>query len=483
MSETTPYSAFVDAPDSKPPRRVRGLELTAVMCLLLVSGSVNFVLLKVLFTAYGEANAFFVSQGINLLYVVYGGLVTYPRLLGGGVGSRISAWMGMEPITPAMRRSPQRRFIVMGLLDCFGTFFTAMGAVHTPGQLQPVLNQSLVPCTMVVSCVLLRSRYSWCHSLGAMLIVSGALVSLSPSLSHHSGSGAADSACVSTGDCVRIYSIAIYWLSNVPMALSVVYKESRFHNETMDVCWLTQWVSIYQFLFGFVLAPLQLLPGMSSARGVPARQMLDGMASGWACFIERDATGCAERHTMLLLFAYVGVNFVFNTTGLWLTKHGGAVLNSISYAMLVPLTTVFFSFPFLGPYREKLHAATFGGLAIVLIGFALWRYATLRDESAAAAAATAPTSSTSAATAAAATAAAATDADATSSQGDGGNRRSHSHVSSFQERVIIGMDSITMGAVTFAESIASRVSPRAAARGTEATESSYQAPSSRRLFK
>ena len=85
MSDATEYSAFVDAPVSKPPRRVRGLELLAVMCLLLASGSVNFVLLKVLFTAYGEANAFFVSQGINLLYVVYGGLVTYPRLLGGGI--------------------------------------------------------------------------------------------------------------------------------------------------------------------------------------------------------------------------------------------------------------------------------------------------------------------------------------------------------------------------------------------------------------
>lgn len=111
------------------------MELLVVMCLLLAFGSLNFILLKVLFTAYGEANAFFVSQGINLLYVVYGGLITYPRLMGRGVGHRISGWMGMDNITPAMRRSPQPRFVMMGLIDCFGTFFTAMGAVHTPGQL------------------------------------------------------------------------------------------------------------------------------------------------------------------------------------------------------------------------------------------------------------------------------------------------------------------------------------------------------------
>ena len=62
------------------------------------------------------------------------------------------------------------------------------------------------------------------------------------------------------------------------------------------------------------------------------------------------------------------------------------MLNAISYALLVPLTTVFFSFPFMGDYRETLHPATFGGLAAVLAGFALWRYATIRDDAAAEAA-------------------------------------------------------------------------------------------------
>lgn len=96
---------------------------------------------------------------------------------------------------------------------------------------------------MVVSCILLRMRYSWRHTLGALLIVSGAIVSLSPTLAPHRN-GTADP-CVATGDCVLLYSVVIYWLSNVPMAFSAVYKESRFHDETMDVCFLTQRVSIY----------------------------------------------------------------------------------------------------------------------------------------------------------------------------------------------------------------------------------------------
>ena len=33
----------------------------------------------------------------------------------------------------------------------------------------------------------------------------------------------------------RWYAVALYWLSNVPMALSAVYKEAHFAAQPMDV--------------------------------------------------------------------------------------------------------------------------------------------------------------------------------------------------------------------------------------------------------
>ena len=47
----------------------------------------------------------------------------------------------------------------MAALDCAGTFLAAMGAVHTPGQYQTLLNQSLIPFTMAASSVFLRAAY------------------------------------------------------------------------------------------------------------------------------------------------------------------------------------------------------------------------------------------------------------------------------------------------------------------------------------
>ena len=104
---------------NKPPQKFEGAKLAVVLLLLLVSGSCNFVLLKILFAAYGEASAFFVSQGINVLYIVYGGMVVYPRLLPCGLGDRFSRAFGFGPILPSMRTlEHHRRFLVMGVLDC-----------------------------------------------------------------------------------------------------------------------------------------------------------------------------------------------------------------------------------------------------------------------------------------------------------------------------------------------------------------------------
>eukprot|EP00965_Chrysotila_dentata_P045000 1494767-Pleurochrysis_carterae.AAC.3 len=165
------------------PRRVRNTELVIVLCLLFTSGTANFVLLKVLFSAYGEGAAFFVSQGINILYCIYGGILVYPRMLPRGWGHWVSLTMGLEPITASMHAPVhQRRFLAMGIMDCFGTFFTAMGAVYTPGQYQTLMNQSLIPATMLASVIFLGVRYSFLQLAAAVLIVLGAVVSIGPSL-------------------------------------------------------------------------------------------------------------------------------------------------------------------------------------------------------------------------------------------------------------------------------------------------------------
>ena len=170
----------------------------------------------------------------------------------------------------------------------------------------------------------------------------------------------------------RALSNALYFLANVPMACSAVYKERRFAGDQVHVLYLTQCVSCYQFLFGFVLAPLQSLPGVSTAAGQTPAAIVAAFHGGYECFLAR-ATDCPPREgTAWLLLGYCAVSFVLNTTGLLLTKHGSAALNAISYALILPLTTLGYSLPFLGAHRGSCaRAPTLVGLLVVLAGFLL----------------------------------------------------------------------------------------------------------------
>lgn len=325
---------------------------------LILMGCVNFLTYKVMYTAYGEKYSFFVSQGVNFLFVVYGGLIVYPMQL------------FTDKITPEMTAVPKKKFMIMGLLDCFGTFFTAMGAVYTPGQFQTLLNQCLIPLTMVASYIFLRTRYSRLQYIGAALILTGAASVVIPSIVTASFSR----------DKLRWYSCIVYVMSNIPMACSAVYKEYAFKSYSINVIYVTQWVSIFQLFFGFLLAPLQLIPGIGPEGCNSFADILTFFSDGWKCCFEIDGM-CSGKYTLALIMGYVFINFCFNTTGLYMTKHGSAVLNSTVFAVLLPVTTLVFSFKFLGEYREELSYFTAIGLAFVLAGVYLYQFYSAKVDS------------------------------------------------------------------------------------------------------
>ena len=325
--------------------------ICGIFCSLIIMGCVNFLSYKVMYSAYGEKYAFFASQGINVLFVIYGGMIVYPLQL------------FTDKITPEMTSLPKRKFMIMGLLDCFGTFFTAMGAVYTPGQIQTLLNQCLIPLTLFASLMFLKSKYNIKQLVGAVVILAGAASVVIPSIVTQSFSS----------NEIRWYSCLVYVLSNVPMACSAVYKEHAFKNFRVNVYYLTQWVSIYQLGFGFLLAPLQMIPGVGSPNGISFNEIITNFQGGFnCCFGIGDE--CTGKYTLLLITGYCLANFIFNTTGLFLMKHASANLNSLTYAVLLPVTTVTFSFKFLGPYRESLNYYTIAGLVLVLAGVSLYHY-------------------------------------------------------------------------------------------------------------
>eukprot|EP00605_Chrysophyceae_sp_TOSAG23-4_P000468 GSChrysophyteH1.ASY1.ANO1.526.1 assembled CDS len=274
----------------------------------------------------------------------------------------------------------------MAFLDALAGFLAAMGAVYTSGAIQQLLNQSLIPFTMLAGWAFLDRKPQLRQVIGAVVIFLGAGVVLLPHILNVSSvaTSAEGDSIDSSGTARRhthlmtLVASFVYASSNIPMSASYTYKEHGFKNLKVHVIYLTQWVSIYQLGWGFLLLPLQTIPGLGSNDGLTMRQSLQSLQNGWRCFCHEDHT-CAENKAMWLLTAYIIVNFAFNLMGLYLVKHGSSVLNAISYAIILPLTVISFTLPVLGQYQEAFNWDTIAGLAVVLVGFFVWRSADLGD--------------------------------------------------------------------------------------------------------
>eukprot|EP00403_Amphidinium_massartii_P024349 CAMPEP_0178393422 /NCGR_PEP_ID=MMETSP0689_2-20121128/12177_1 /TAXON_ID=160604 /ORGANISM="Amphidinium massartii, Strain CS-259" /LENGTH=366 /DNA_ID=CAMNT_0020014009 /DNA_START=63 /DNA_END=1159 /DNA_ORIENTATION=+ len=353
-------AASAEAEDGRRRPPITRFHLFVVMVLLILCGGANFVLLKVTYTAYGDHRSFFVNQAINLLYIGYGGIALYPRM------------MFTKQITPEMYAFPKRHFVVMGALDGLATLFQCLGTAYTPGSLTLLLNQLLIPTTMMVSRLYLHERYGCQETSGAALIVLGACLSIISPLLQEGMSN--------SGSEARWYAVCLYALSNAPMAMSAVYKEATFDDEQLDVWYVTQWVSIVQFFVSFLFMPFLILPGFGSRDGMTISEVCSALMDGFYCYLERSSS-CQEKHTFALLMAFCGVNVCFTTLQLYLTKYGSAVLSALGMSMLLPITTGLFFSPVMGRYEETLSWSscfTAAGLVLTLCGFGIYQHFTTR---------------------------------------------------------------------------------------------------------
>ena len=313
-----------------------------IFVVVILLGPLNFVLYKLMFVQYGDDEQYFVSQCVNFQYVIIGGIALYIIYKQG-------------QITDDMIQISPRKFIIMGVLDCLAGFLAANGAKYTNGGVQQLLNQSLIPLTMLASYIFLKKISTVKQIIGAFIIFLGVFIVILPNIIN-SNMGSP-------------LSSLIYAASNIPYALSFCYKEYGFKNLSIHVIYLTQLVSVYQFIIGFLLAPL-----MASLDGRTFTETAHSFTTGFNCFIGIESDACiGGENSFYYLTGYCLVNFTFNTLGLYLVKLNSATLNSISYAIILPITTLTFTCPFLGRYREKFNVNILEGLIVVMIGFIIWK--------------------------------------------------------------------------------------------------------------
>ena len=110
----------------------------------------------------------------------------------------------------ALRRFPQRKFVVMALIDALSSALMLIGGTYTPGSTQVILGQTSVPISMLLTFICLRVRYSSNQIAGAVIVLLGVSISkISLQPSETSG---------------HVIFIVVFLLSVVPATFSNLYK-------------------------------------------------------------------------------------------------------------------------------------------------------------------------------------------------------------------------------------------------------------------
>jgi uncharacterized membrane protein (DUF485 family) len=224
--------------------------------------------------------------------------------------------------------------------------------------------QAIIPMTMLVSLVTLRSRYHWGQVLGALTLLSGLIISLIPTFE---AQGSSDKGALT------VVWAAIYLASLLPNAISFILREMVFTEmPKMDIFVVNSFDSFWQLIFSLLMFPLVLIPGFSS---VSFDTIGDYILDGASCIIgftptpEDDCTG-----EPWLMMIYVFVNLSWNISLLLLLKKGGAVFTFIGSAVSLPLSHFAFAidWPIIGAGEVSWEDGL--GLLLVLIGFIMYRY-------------------------------------------------------------------------------------------------------------
>lgn len=229
----------------------------------------------------------------------------------------------------------------------------------------------------------------------------------------------------------------VFFSSNIPTALSGVYKEIAFRTcEDMDVWWLNGWVALWQFTVGLSYAPLaavmtgievsaipenmyqgfqcvfeehnsinlnlslpacqaELLVCQNTSKPVPSNNsylLYENFTTPCTCSCAGDCgngnnpvccDSCNGRYPPIsslpawsATLMYMSFNIAYNVFLVLVIKHGSAALMYIASTVVLPLGSVAFtSKALLGPFHaQPFTVYTGAGLGVVLLGLIVYRF-------------------------------------------------------------------------------------------------------------
>jgi hypothetical protein len=222
----------------------------------IIGATANTVLFKITLNSFSSSKTnygFFVSQFSTFLY-------TFQAL----IISLILMWRDPASMSSLTIKN-QSVYLYMGSLDAASATLGAIAGAYCPGGMQTILNQLIIPLTMIGAVLVLGTRFDRHQIWGSSFILFGSIVASSNYLfNSHDSSSSTDPS--SSPFMSLSASITLYFFSILPCAMSNIYKERVMKEMDMNEVHTSTVVSFWQLWIGFLFLPLLSLKslGLSS---------------------------------------------------------------------------------------------------------------------------------------------------------------------------------------------------------------------------
>ena len=341
--------------------------LIYLICLLLASVGNSIYFKKM--TNSMPNYPYFLSQLTTLVYVpVFFMVVAYEY------------YTAPEQYTSDVLSFPKYKFLIMGVFDSVAGVMALFGGVHTSGSTQALMNNAVIPFTMLLSIILLRERYQVMQYVGATIIMCGVAIVLLPNLlAQHTGTAAANNTDV------PVFNI-LFFMANIPSAMSGVYKEVAFKDSTVDVPvnWLQSWVALFQMCIGFILIPVNTL-SILGEEAISWSELPTTLINGGKCMIGIDSiiSSCGALDELpcdscsgawIPLALYMVFNLFYNLFIVLVIKHGSAALMYLVLTLKLPIVQLAFTIQFINNPPDTFSPYSAFGLMAIISGLIAYRW-------------------------------------------------------------------------------------------------------------
>jgi drug/metabolite transporter (DMT)-like permease len=190
------------------------------------------------------------------------------------------------------QKTPIYRLLILGGLIILSNFLAYCGSRGNlvPGPVVVLLQQLVVPVTLVLSIIFLKTRYKLWHYLGAAFILTGIFIVLWPKLED---ADFTDNA---------IWAMLLLIVSSIPMSSAIVYMEHALKNTKLGIFYMWMWVNIFEFIVAvplvFAIVPIQgtkIILNLATEilildLGIPISETWTNIVNGYKCLIENEPT-------------------------------------------------------------------------------------------------------------------------------------------------------------------------------------------------